>query len=131
MIKADGYQEVEVGNVQMLKLDVGCTPKNGGNNKVNVTLNAFSIGDVALVTAPYEMFCESGEAVKEASPFKMTFVSSCSNGRGSYIPSISTYDYNEKPDVVYGISMTEYAPGTAEILVDGFNTMLKQLYETK
>lgn len=131
VIQAKDYEEVAVGNVQMLKLDVGCTPKAGGNNKVNVTLNAFSIGDVALVTAPYEMFCESGEAVKEASPFKMTFVSSCSNGRGSYIPSISTYDYNEKPDVVYGISMTEYAPGTAEILVDGFNTMLKQLYETK
>ena len=96
-----------------------------------MSLDAFSIGDVALVTAPYEMYCENGEAVKEKSPFKMTFVSSCSNGRGSYIPSISTYDYNNKPDVVYGISKTQYAPGTAELLEDTFVSMLNELYKTK
>ena len=131
VVAATEYQEVAVGNVQMLRNDVACTPKNGGNNKVDITLNAFSIGDVALVTAPYEMFCENGEAVKAGSPFKMTFVSSCSNGRGSYIPSISTYDYNNKPDIVYGITKTEYAPGTAEVLESAFVDMLKQLYETK
>ena len=61
----------------------------------------------------------------------MTFVSSCSNGRGSYIPSISTYDYNNKPDLIYEVRMTEYAPGTAEVLESTFVDMLKQLHETK
>ena len=131
VIRATGYEEAQVGNVQLVGLAVPCTPKSGGNNKVDIYLNAFSIGDLALVTAPYEMYCENGEAVKEASPFKMTFVSSCSNGRGSYIPSISTYDYNNMPDEVYGINMTAYAPGTAELLVEGFGTMLNELYQTK
>ena len=131
VVAATEYQEVAVGNVQMLRNDVACTPKNGGGNKIDITLNAFSIGDVAFVTAPYEMFCENGEAVKAASPFKMTFVSSCSNGRGSYIPSGSTYDYNNKPDEVYEIGKTEYAPGTGEVLENAFIDMLKQIYETK
>jgi len=131
VVAAKDYQEVEVGAVQMLRSDIPCTPKEGGSNKVDVTLNAFSIGDVALVTAPYEMFCENGEGVKNASPFKMTFVSSCSNGRGSYIPSISTYEYNNKPDVVYGITKTAYAPGTGELLENAFVDMLNQLHETK
>ena len=74
---------------------------------------------------------ENGEAVKEKSPFKMTFVSSCSNGRGSDIPSISTWDYNNKPDVVYGISKTQYEPGAAEILENTFVSMLKELKNAK
>ena len=34
--------------------------------KVDVVMNVFSIGEVAFVTAPYEMFNESGMAIKAA-----------------------------------------------------------------
>ena len=94
-------------------------------------MDVYNMGDFSLAAAPYEMYCENGEAIKAGSPFKMTFVSSCSNTVGSYIPSIATYDYNMKPDEVYGINMTRYAPGTAEVLQDAMVSMLKEIYNTK
>ena len=131
VIDADStYQQAEVGNVQVLAQTIACEGKGGG--KADVPIDAYSIGDLGLIGAPYEMFCENGQAIKAGSPFKMTFVSTCTNMRaGSYIPSISTWDYNNKPDEVYGIRNTSYAKGTAEILQDSFVSMLNELYKTK
>ena len=132
IIDAKDYQNAEVGTLQTYYTSCEVSGKGDNtSNKSTIMLRGYSIGDLALVAAPYEMFCENGEAVKEKSPFKMTFVSSCSNAREHYIPSISTYDYNNMPDEVYEISCTSYAPGTAEILEDGFVSILNELYKTK
>jgi hypothetical protein len=72
------------------------------------------------------MFCESGEAIKEGSPFEMTFVSSCSNGSLSYIPSAPTFTYGESY-TSYEQKMTKFVQGTAELLVDEYVSMLNQL----
>ena len=130
VINVTDYEDAEIGNIQVLAKSVLCTPKEGGA-QVNVDVDVYSMGDFSLAAAPYEMYCENGEAIKEGSPFKMTFVSTCSNTVGSYIPSISTYDYNMMPDEVYGINMTRYVPGTAEILQDAMVDMLKEIYNTK
>ena len=124
------YQQIPLGNIRIAATTVTCNAKKTGTTEM--AIDAYAIGDVALVAAPYEMYCENGEAIKEASPFKMTFVSTCTNGRaGNYIPSAFAYTYNNKPDEVYGIAQTAYAEGTAELLQDSFISLLKQLNETK
>ena len=124
------YQEAAVGKVQVAASNVACTSKSNG--AAEISIDAYAIGDVALIAAPYEMFNENGLAIKAASPFKMTFVSTCTNGRvTNYIPAASTYAYNNKPDEVYEIKSGAYAQGTAELLQTGFVDLLKQLNESR
>ncbi|HVJ87522.1 MAG TPA: hypothetical protein VM452_17820 [Caulifigura sp.] len=54
--------------------------------QVKVILQAFRIGDLALVSSPCETFCETGLAIKAASPFKPTFVVELANGYNGYLP---------------------------------------------
>jgi hypothetical protein len=54
---------------------------------VKVVLQAFRIGDLALVSSPCETFCETGLAIKAASPFKPTFVVELANGYNGYLPT--------------------------------------------
>ena len=92
---------------------------------VKVDMFAFSFGDVAFVTAPYEMFCENGMAIKNGSPYPMTFVATCSNENTSYlayIPSSPTFAYTS-----YEVKMNKFVPGVAEILATEYVNMLKQL----
>jgi len=124
------YQEVSIGKIQILAKNESCTTKT--SSKMDVPLDTYAIGDVALAAAPYEMFCENGQAIKSGSPYKMTFVSTCTNTRlCSYVPSVTTYDYNNMPDEVFGISQTPFVKGAAEILQDSFISMLNQMYNSK
>lgn len=122
---AAGFEEVKIGKLQILGLEYEGTAKNGTDIKT-MSLYAFSLGDVAFITAPYEMFCENGEKIKQDSPFKTTIVATCANGNRSYIPSIETYEYN-----AYEIGGCQFVSGTAELLVTEYTNMLNQLYETK
>jgi neutral ceramidase len=54
---------------------------------VKVLLQAFRVGDLALVSSPCETFVETGLAVKAASPFKPTFVVELANGYNGYLPT--------------------------------------------
>ena len=54
---------------------------------VKVILQALRIGDLALVSSPCETFCETGLAIKAASPFKPTFVVELANGYNGYLPT--------------------------------------------
>jgi hypothetical protein len=116
------YQQAEIGKVQLLAQTVACDSKQGGD-KIDVAIDAYAIGDFALVGAPYEMYCENGEAIKEGSPFKMTFVSTCTNGYNSYIPSSPTYEYGG-----YEFNGTDLAQGSGERLADTFVSMLNRLH---
>lgn len=120
-----GFKEVKIGKLQLVSYN---HPGKKPNSEIttDIPLYAFSLGDVAFATAPYEMFTENGKKVKADSPFEMTFMASCSNGNCGYIPSSSAFDYD-----CYEVSITRYARGTAEDLVESHVNMLKQLYETK
>ena len=122
---AKSFQQVEIGKVQLLEEKYAATSISSAQVKVDVVMNVFSIGEVAFVTAPYEMFNESGMAIKAASPFKMTFVATCANGNNTYIPTLPTFDYGG-----YEVSMTKFVSGTAEKLVENYSAMLNTLYET-
>lgn len=123
---ASDFTEVATGKVQILGKEYSGPSKNGDSIAM-LNMYAFSIGDVAFVTAPYEMFCENGEQIKKGSPFKTTMVATCANGNRSYMPSKECYEYGG----LYEIGGARFAPGTAEILVGEYLNLLKQLHETK
>jgi hypothetical protein len=54
---------------------------------VPVTMLAFRIGDLAIATAPCEVFAATGLAVKAQSPFKATFMIELANGYCGYLPT--------------------------------------------
>ena len=90
---------------------------------VKLPMTALSLGDnVSLVFAPYEMFTNHGHALRTETPYDITFVSSCSQGSHSYIPSQEAFDYG-----CYESYVATVAPGTGEELVAEYLNMLTQL----
>jgi neutral ceramidase len=53
---------------------------------INVKLQGFRIGSLAIVTSPCETFTETGLAIKAKSPFPATFTISLANGYNGYLP---------------------------------------------
>lgn len=88
----------------------------------DVPLTVCSIGDVAFVAAPYEMFDTSGMQIKHCSAYPMTFVCTCANDYVGYIPSAFAYQYG-----CYEADCTPLAPGTAEELVVQYLGMLARM----
>jgi len=92
----------------------------------SLSVSAFSIGDVAFIAAPYEMFDTNGKQIKDTSSFDMTFVVCYCNGGNGYIPSQAAYEYG-----CYEADTTRFAPGSGEVMEQAYKDMLKTLYETK
>jgi len=81
-----------------------------------------SVGDVAFVAAPYEMFDTNGMQIKEGSPFRMTFVLTCTNERFAYIPSALGFQNGG-----YSADLCRFTPGSGELLAQNYIEMLKQM----
>lgn len=86
--------------------------KNLNGYDSTVPLYAFSIGDWACVTAPFEIFDTNVMAVRDASKFKMTFYASCANEAHGYLPTPASYGWA----ITYEAQITKYPKGTAELL---------------
>ena len=95
--------------------------KDGRYN--DITISAISIGNLGFAAAPYEMFAKNGAAIKDQSPFDLTFVMGYSNGRHGYIAADYAYDVGG-----YEVYSCQYARGTAELLQDETIYMLNTLY---
>ena len=87
-------------------------------------LYAFSIGDWACVTAPFEIFDTNVMAVRDASKFKMTFYASCANESYGYLPTPPSYHY----DVTYEAEITKFPEGTAELLQEQLIGQLEDIF---
>ena len=61
--------------------------RKGLGDNPTIPFTAISCGDIAFVSAPYEMFDTNGQEVRAASPFKSTFICSLTNGSFGYVPS--------------------------------------------
>lgn len=122
---AANFAKAELDKIHLLTDEVLASRKDGGSSAIPTTV--FSIGDVAFLSAGFEMFCESSMEIKEASPFKMTFVVTCSNGDFKYMPTLATYKY---PSYETGTA-TWHVKGTAEMLTDTYKDMLNQLKTEK
>ena len=82
-------------------------------------LNAFRVGNLGFTTGTYEMFSESGKAVRDGSPFPFTFLIT---GNATYVASYAAFDYR-----CYEADTGLYARGTAEKLVDQYLEMLNEI----
>lgn len=85
-------------------------------------LYAFRVGDLAFVTAPYEMFGESGMFIKEKAPYAMTFVVSCANNAQAYLASDLAFTHG-----CYEVDTRRFPRGTAEKCAENFVEMLKEI----
>lgn len=56
-------------------------------DRMPVTLQAFVIGDVAVGAIPFEVFAETGLALKQQNPFKKSFTIGIANGYWGYLPT--------------------------------------------
>jgi hypothetical protein len=57
--------------------------------RIEIPLQALRIGDLAIVTIPFEAFVDIGLELKAKSPFPETFVMSIANGAYGYLPTVA------------------------------------------
>jgi neutral/alkaline ceramidase-like enzyme len=60
--------------------------------RIDIPLQALRIGDLALVTIPFEVFAEMGLELKAKSPFPDTFAVSIANGAYGYLPTVAQHE---------------------------------------
>lgn len=82
----------------------------------------FSVGDVAFVIVPYEMFHQMGSYIREHSPFAATFIVTCANGSYVYHPTRDAYEF-----FAYEACITRSNPGVAEQQAEDYVNLLKKL----
>ena len=89
-------------------------------DKKPIELNAFSVGGLGFVTAPYKMYSINGKYVKENSPMEATFVLSEANEAWPNIAAKEAYAYGS-----YESDCSYYAEGMGERLAEIFVDMLE------
>ena len=92
----------------------------------SMDLRVLTVGGLAFVLAPYEMFGLHGLEIKEKSPFKTTFIITCSEGSFNYIPTVEAFDYG-----CYEGQCSYFARGTGDKLVEEFLRILQDHKERK
>lgn len=85
-----------------------------------MTISAFSFGDVAGIVVPYEMFDTNGMQIKDQSPFAGTFILGYSYpSYEGYVPAVDIWENGR-----YEVESSKYAPGAAEELVSEYLGLL-------
>lgn len=101
------------------------TPERSGAwSSSDPEMNAMSIGDVALVTLPQEMFDSDGKYIKDESPFDMTLVMGYACSTSGYVAP----DW-AAPNGGYETVNGPFALGTAELFKSHYIKTLRSLYE--
>lgn len=100
----------------------GIINKSNMGDTEDFEIFAFAIGDLGMVFAPYEMFCENGAYIKEHSPYQNTIVCTMANDNYNYIAAEAGFEYNS-----YEANTCRFVRGTAESLAEEFVSMLNQL----
>ena len=98
--------------------------KSTGGKTKKVNFTACTIGDIGFVAAPYEMFDTNGQEIRAASPCKMTFVCTQTNGALGYIPSALAV-----PHGAYEVKKTQFAHGSGEEFAAELVRLLKACKE--
>ena len=60
--------------------------------RIDVPLQALRLGDLVILTIPFEVFVEMGLELKATSPFPNTFVMSIANGAYGYLPTVAHHE---------------------------------------
>lgn len=118
---AENFKPANTGDIQiaLTHLDASSTEAENG-----APYYAMSFGDVAFAFAPNEIFDTNAMAVRDRSKFKMTFFSSCSNERHSYLPTDPSFDWEQH----YEVRVTRYPQGTAKIVEDILSRLVDECF---
>ena len=116
--------------------------ENNRRRVLDATIQAITIGDLAIAAFPGETFALSGMEVKGRSPFPETLFCGYTNGCLTYIPTRDAYPREgwsffrryHIPDMLflqsYGVG-SALAPGTAEMVVDETVRLLQEMWEAR
>lgn len=97
---------------------------NAGRDRTStVELDVYSIGDIAFIFAPVEMFDTNGMYIKDNSPFDLTFICGYANHCQGYMPSEQAYEL-----IGYEVATTMFAKGSAEKVANEFLRLLNELH---
>lgn len=89
-------------------------------------LNAIVIGDLAFISAPNELFDVLSVMVEEGSPYEFTWCLGFANAYTGYIPSAYGWQYTS-----YESDVSWFEPGTGEIMVECFLSMLQDIKDQR
>ena len=91
-----------------------------------VLIQAFRIGEQAMVTMPFEVLVEIGLEIKKKSPFKYTFLIELANGSYGYLPPPNQHKLGGYET---WLGTSRFQPQSSEILIKHLFEMLKELKE--
>jgi neutral ceramidase len=93
-------------------------------DQIELEVTALSVGDMALVATPGELFSPLSEAISDGSPFGNTVVTELAHGGPGYILPADAYTqdgYEERP-----ARTSPFRPGVGESLVEATLKMLRE-----
>jgi hypothetical protein len=91
-----------------------------------VLIQAFRIGEQAIVSMPFEVLVEIGLEIKKKSPFKRTFLISMANGGYGYLPPPNQHKLGGYET---WLGTSRFKPHSSELLISNLIEMLKDLKE--
>ena len=96
---------------------------NADTESKEIGLWAFTMGELTFASAPFEMFCQTGMAIREADKATTTFIVTHANGSNGYLASADVYD-----NLGYEVVAYPFAKGSAESAADKLISMINSNY---
>ena len=93
-----------------------------------VLIQAFRIGDQAIVSMPFEVLVEIGLEIKKKSPFEHTFLIELANGGYGYLPPPNQHKLGGYET---WLGTSRFQPQSSEILIKQLLEMLQELRQLK
>ena len=93
-----------------------------------VLIQAFRIGDQAIVSMPFEVLVEIGLEIKKKSPFEHTFLIELANGGSGYLPPPNQHKLGGYET---WLGTSRFQPQSSEILIKHLLEMLQELKQLK
>jgi hypothetical protein len=97
--------------------------EQGKIDYIDIPVSALAAGGLAFLGIAGEPFCEIGQAIREQSPYPVTFVCCKTNGSEGYYPTAEAYDQDG-----YEPRGTRFPKGIGEILRDESIDLLKKIH---
>ncbi len=89
-----------------------------------VRISVLSMGEIAFATVPFEWHDSLGRAVRDSSPFTMTFVCGYTGGHQGYLPAAFCWENGG-----YEVKKCHFPKGTGEMIARLHIELLSKLYE--
>lgn len=93
---------------------------------MDIELNAIALGELAIVTAPNELFDAISVRVEDNAPFRKVLTFCYANGMLGYIPDLRAFETG-----TYEADCCKFKPGIGEQIGDAFLQMLRDIRENR